>query len=450
VLEGANDFQLSVDGQKILVRKGSDFAIVDAKANQNFDSSKLKLTNLSAKIDPKTEWQQLYVDGWRILRDWFYDPNTHGNDWNKVLSKYQPWVDEATHRTDLDYIFGEIAGELNAGHIYVNAGDQPSVERNQNGLLGAQFSKDKSGYFKIDKIFAGENWTPARVSPLTQTGINANVGDFIISINSISTKDTSNIYSLLEHTFGRTIEIELNSTASTKGSRTVFVEPIASESQLRYLDWVNQRMQMVEKLSGGRIGYIHLPNTAAEGNQELHKQFLPQITKDALIIDDRYNGGGFIPDRMIEILSRKTLNYWKRRGQEPNAQPLIAHDGPKAMLINGQSSSGGDALPYYFRKLNLGKIIGTRTWGGLIGISGNPALADGGLLLASTFRFMDTDGNWAVENEGVTPDIEVIDRPELVAAGHDPSLERAVQELLKELEENPRKSIKAPASPTEF
>jgi tricorn protease len=450
VVKGANDYQLSHDGKKLLVRKGNDFAIVNAEAGQKFADSKLNFKNLKAKIDPKIEWQQLYVDGWRILRDWFYDPNMHGNDWNLIREKYQPWVNEATHRTDLDYIFGEIAGELNAGHIYVNAGDQPVVKRNQNGLLGAEFSKDKSGYFKIDKIFAGENWTPARRSPLTEPNVNAKVGDFVISINNVSTKNVQNIYSLLEHTADRTIEIKLNNSAKSKGSRLVHVRPITSESQLRYLEWINQRMQMVEKLSNGRIGYIHLPNTAIAGNMELQKQFLPQITKDALIVDDRYNGGGFIPDRMIEMLSRKTLNYWKRRGQEPNAQPLIAHDGPKVMLINGQSSSGGDALPYYFRKLGLGKIIGTRTWGGLIGISGNPSLADGGLLLASTFRFMDTEGNWAVENEGVSPDIEVVDRPELVAIGQDPSLERAVKELLKELDENPRKSIKAPMAPSQF
>lgn len=450
LMKGVNDYQLSDNGKKILVRKGRDFAIIEPKKGQKFDELKLDFKHLKAKIDPNLEWQQLYVDGWRILRDWFYDPNTHGNDWNTIREKYQPWVNEATHRTDLDYIFGEIAGELNAGHIYVNAGDQPTVERNQNGLLGAEFSQDKSGYFKIEKIFAGENWTPNRVSPLTEPGVNAKVGDYIISINNVSTKNTQNIYSLLEHTADRTIEIQLNDSPDLKGVRRVHVKPITTETQLRYLEWVNQRMQMVEKLSAGRIGYIHLPNTAQEGNQELHKQFLPQITKDALIVDDRYNGGGFIPDRMIEMLSRKTLNYWKRRGLEPNAQPLIAHDGPKAMLINGQSSSGGDALPFYFKKLGLGKIIGTRTWGGLIGISGNPGLADGGILLASTFRFMDTDGNWAVENEGVSPDIEVIDRPELVAAGHDPSLERAVIELLKELDENPRKSIKSPASPTQF
>lgn len=450
VVEKMTNYKVSANGKKILVVKGQDYAIVDAKETQKFDEHKLDLKHLVATIDPKQEWQQMYVDGWRILRDWFYDPDTHGNDWDKVRQKYQPWVDESTHRTDLDYIFGEIAGELNAGHIYVNAGDQPKVKRQDNGLLGANVSRDKSGYFKIDKIFAGENWIEERRSPLTEQGIKAQSGNFIIAVNGVSTTTHPNLYALLEYTADRYITLTLNDKPREKGSWDINIKPIKSETELRYLDWVDQRMKMVDELSGGRIGYIHLPNTAQAGNKELFKQFLPQISKDALIIDDRYNGGGFIPDHMIRLLARKTLNYWKRRGQEPYADPLIAHDGPKVMLVNGQSSSGGDALPYYFRKLGLGKIIGTRTWGGLIGISGNPSLADGGLLLASTFRFMDTDGKWAVENEGVTPDIEVIDRPELVAKGQDPSLMRAVQELLKDLKQNPRESIKAPPAPKEF
>jgi tricorn protease len=207
---------------------------------------------------------------------------------------------------------------------------------------------------------------------------------------------------------------------------------------------------MVDRLSNGRIGYIHVPNTAVAGNRELFKGMLAYSDKEALIIDDRYNGGGFIPDRMIELLSRKPLNYWKSRGLDPQATPMLSHNGPKAMLINGISSSGGDALPYYFRKLGLGKLIGTRTWGGLIGISGNPSLADGGTLLAATFRFMDTDGQWAVENEGVSPDIEVIDRPEQLASGKDPSIEVAVGVLLEELGDTPRSKPVAPPAPTRF
>ena len=456
LLDKVSGYALAAQGKKLLVAQQDNYAIIDATAGngkqaaQAVKDKKLKLDNLTLKIDPKVEWQQMYVDGWRILRDWFYDPGLHGNDWDAIREKYQPWVDAVAHRADLDYIFGEIAGELNAGHVYVNSGDQPSVKRQHNGLLGAEFSRDASGYFKIDKILPGENWQPAFRSPLTEPGVDAKVGQYITSINGTSTADVNNIYKLLEHQANRTITLVLNDKTEAAGGRTVHVKPITAEHNLRYLEWVQQRMAMVDELSNGRIGYVHLPNTAGAGNRELFKQFLPQITKDALIIDDRYNGGGFIPDRMIELLSRKTLNYWKQRGLEPNATPFVAHDGPKAMLINGLSSSGGDALPYYFRKNNLGTIIGTRTWGGLIGISGNPGLADGGSILAATFRFMDTDGQWAVENVGVSPDIEVIDRPELVAQGRDPSLERAVEELLKDLQDNPRKSIKAPPAPTDF
>lgn len=452
VAGGVNQYRLAAQGEKILLRQGQKLSIIEAKEGQGNNGEKLDLKNLSLKIDPQTEWQQMYTDAWRILRDWFYDPNMHGMDWEGIREKYQPLVDAATHRSDLDYILGEIAGEMNAGHIYVNSGDMPAVKRRENGLLGATFEKDDSGYFKISKIFSGENWNKDRVSPLTEAGVKAKAGDYILAVNGHSTKNVSNIYELLEHQANRTVTLTLNNKPKQKDSWQANVQTITSEGQLRYLNWVNERRAMVDKLSDGRIGYVHLPNTAIEGNRELFKQMLPQIGKDALIIDDRYNGGGFIPDRMIELLSRKTLSYWKRRNLDVDsmATPLIAHDGPKVMLTNGQSSSGGDALPYFFRKMNLGKIIGTRTWGGLIGISGNPGLVDGGSVLASTFRFMDTEGNWAVENEGVAPDIEVIDRPELVAKGQDPTLERAVEELLKDLKPNPRSTIESPPEPTEF
>ncbi len=452
VIAGVGNYQLSTDGKSLLIQKGDQYHIIKAAADQNTKDTQLDLTHLTMKIDSQVEWRQMYTDAWRILRDWFYDPGMHGMDWQAIHDRYLPMAQAATHRTDLDYVFGEIAGEMNAGHIYVNSGDQPQVKRQENGLLGAEFDKHRSGYFEITHIFAGENWTPNRRSPLTETGVKAAVGDYVLAINGQSTQDVANIYQLLEHQVNRTVTLTLNNQPKTAGSWQAHVKPISSESQLRYLQWVNERRAMVDELSDGRIGYVHLPNTAIDGNRELFKQLLPQIGKDALIIDDRYNGGGFIPDRMIEVLSRTTLNYWKRRGLDldSNATPLIAHDGPKVMLTNGQSSSGGDALPYYFRKAGLGKIIGTRTWGGLIGISGNPGLADGGSILASTFRFMDTEGNWAVENEGVSPDIELIDRPELVAAGQDPSLERAVEELLKDLQVNPRSVIKSPPAPTDF
>ncbi|MDJ0918895.1 MAG: PDZ domain-containing protein [Woeseiaceae bacterium] len=449
VLTGVQNFSLSGNGEKVLYSANGSLGIADLKADQDSSEGRLDLADMEVLVDPATEWRQMYVDGWRILRDWFYDPGMHGMDWVGIRDRYAALVDHVAHRADLDYIFGEIAGEMNAGHIYVQTGDQPSVERRAGGLLGADVSR-VGDYFRIDKIFEGEAWHDEFYSPLDAPGIEVSEGDYILAINGVSTEGVTNFYSLLENTGGDIVTLRVNDRPRDRGARDVLVRTILSETSLRYLDWVEDRVRRVETLSGGRIGYLHLPNTAVQGNRELFKRFLPQVNKDALIIDARYNGGGFIPDRMIEIVSRKSLNYWKRRGLDPQSTPAIAHNGPKATLINGYSSSGGDAFPYYFRKLGLGPLIGTRTWGGLIGISGNPSLADGGSIIASTFRFLDTNGQWAVENEGVAPDIEVVDRPELVAAGQDPTLEAAVTYLLEALEKSPPQQIKSPPAPAKF
>ncbi len=449
VLEGVQAFSLSGDGEKVLFSASGSLGIAKLAPEQDASEGLLDLDNMELLIDPKVEWQQMYVDGWRILRDWFYDENMHGMDWGAIRAKYEPLVAHVAHRADLDYIFGEIAGEMNAGHIYVQSGDQPSIDRRNGGLLGAEVERDGDAY-RISKIFKGEAWQTTFYSPLAAPGVDVSEGDYILGVNGVSTASVSNFYQLLENTGGDVVTLTVNDRPRERGSRDVMVRTITSETQLRYLDWVEDRARRVDELSGGRIGYVHLPNTAGAGNRELFKRFMPQMNKDALIIDARYNGGGFIPDRMIELVSRKPLNYWKRRGIEPLATPAFSHTGPKATLINGYSSSGGDAFPYYFKKLGLGPLIGTRTWGGLIGISGNPSLADGGSILASTFRFMDTDNEWAVENEGVAPDIEVVDRPELVAEGRDPTLEEAVKVLLDALQKTPPIEVKAPPPPTEF
>jgi tricorn protease len=451
VLKGVQGYALNDSGDKLAFRVGQGIGIADAKPGQ--DASKvLDVSKFELRIDPVIEWRQMYVDAWRILRDWFYDEGVHGNDWNAIRARYEPLVAHVSNREDLDYILHEVAGELNAGHVYVERGaNRPSkVTRREGGLLGAEISASDYGYFRIDRIYAGQNWSEDFRSPLTAAGVGIQAGDWLIAIDGTSTREVKNIYALLENKGNRMVELTVNERPDADGARTVRVRTITSETGLRYLDWVESRRQLVERLSGGRIGYVHVPNTAVEGNRELVKQMMWQTGKEALIIDDRYNGGGFIPDRMIEILSRRPLNYWKRRGLDPQATPLFSHDGPKAMLINGLSSSGGDALPYYFRKMGLGPLIGTRTWGGLIGISGNPGLMDGSQILAATFRFMDTDGQWAVENEGVAPDIEVLDRPELVAKGKDPGVEKAVEVLLKELDAKPRRKVTAPQAPADF
>lgn len=452
--KGVTGYELSDDGKKLLVRSSTGAAIVEAKADRDLAKGAINLDKMELRIDPRTEWRQEYADAWRILRDWFYDEGDHGGieRWNAIRARYAPLVDSVASREDLNYVLHEIAGELNSGHVYVERGnsDDDRPARKPGGMLGAQIEPDASGYFRIAKIYEGENWNAANRSPLTETGVDVGVGEYILAVDNVDARSVKNFYALTEGKAERMVELRIAKRPDGSGARTVKVKTLATERNLRYLDWVASRRALVDKLSGGRIGYIHVPNTAVEGNRELAKGFAPNAHKDALIIDDRYNGGGFIPDRMIELVARKPLNYWKRRGLDPQATPLIAHDGPKAMLINGLSSSGGDAFPYYFKKLKLGPLIGTRTWGGLIGISGNPSLADGGTILAATFRFLDTDGRWAVENEGVTPDLEIVDRPELIAAGRDPSLEKAVEVLLEELKKNPPHAVVAPPAPTEF
>lgn len=451
ILSGIDDFALASRGEKLLFRAGTDWGTADAKADQDAAEGLLDLSGMQLRVDPAMEWQQMYTDQWRILRDWFYEPNMHGNDWVAIKDKYAPLVPYVAYRPDLDYIFGEIAGELNAGHNYVMSGDQVAVERNEGGLLGAEIVP-ADGFFRIEKIFAGESWHEDQRSPLAEPGVGAGVGDYILEVDGVSTAGVDNFYRLLENKGGRLVTLTLNAKPDLKNARTVMVKTITSETSLRYLDWVESRRERVDQLSGGRVGYVHLPNTAFEGHRELYRLYPSQIDKEAILIDVRYNGGGFIPDHMVGLVAREPIVYWKNRGLDAAAQttPFISHNGPKAALINGYSSSGGDAFPYYFRKMGLGPLIGTRTWGGLIGISGNPMLVDDGGILTSTFRMLDTDGQWAVENVGVAPDIEVVDRPELVVAGQDPTLETGVRYLLEQLEQNPPVVLEVEEPPSDF
>ncbi|MFW6129338.1 MAG: S41 family peptidase [Candidatus Aminicenantaceae bacterium] len=448
VIQGISALDLSADGKKILYRFKNKFGITAIKPNQKPDTGALDLSDMTVKINPRIEWKQLFNDGWKIYRDWFYVKNLHGVDWKKIKAKYEELIPYLGHRADLDFLFGEMVGELNVGHCYVNWGDFERPERVDTGLLGAQLTADKkSKRYIISKIYEGENWNENRRSPLTEQGIQVKEGDFLISIDGEDVFIKDNPYRFLENKVGGKVEISVNSKPEKENQRTYLIEPVKSELELFYLDWVKSRRRMVDELSGGRIGYFHVPNTSTAGNRELFKGFYAFKDKDALIIDERYNGGGFIPDVMTGLLSRTVLSYWARRGIKLTQTPAAAHEGPKAMLINHYSSSGGDAFPYYFKKKNLGVLIGTRTWGGLVGISGNPRLADGGYLSVPTFGFVDTDGKWAVEGIGVYPDIEVYDRPELVAEGKDPSLQKAIEYLLKELEKNPPKKIEKPEGP---
>ena len=389
----------------------------------------------------------MFEDAWRIARDWFYDPDMHGVDWAAMKARYGALVPYVAHRSDLDFILGEMLSELEAGHTYVASGDEPRVPRVTGGMLGAELVADASGRYRIAKIYEGENWDDNFRSPLTEAGVRVKEGSFLLAIDGQDLRTDDNPYRLLENKASVNVVLKVADDARGTGARDVTVRPVSSELGLLYLDWVKSRMALADKLSGGKVGYIHLPDTSTAGNRMLQKLFYSQASKPALIVDDRYNGGGFIPDRMIEYFTRRTLAWWARRGIESFTSPGFAHDGPKAMLINGYSASGGDALPYFFRENKLGPLIGTRTWGGLIGLSGNPPLMDGGAVQIPTFRIYDKSGRWIIENEGVSPDVEVIDLPERRIAGGDPSLEKAVELLMAELAKSPGGWPKTPAPP---
>lgn len=448
IMTSVSDYSLSGNGDKIIYSSGSTYGITSLTPGQNVGAGKLDLDGLEMKIDPKKEWNQIYTDGWRIFRDYYYVDNMHGVDWAQIKANYNLLMPYVSHRADLDYILGEIISETNTGHSYVNYGDFEKVKPMETGLLGAKLKVDtKSGKYIISKIYQGENWNKSRRSPLTEQGVKVKEGDFLLSINGHKLTLDVNPYLYLENTVGKMVEITVNSKPKMEGALSYTIIPIKSELELIYMNWVNERREIVNRLSDGKIGYIHVPNTALEGNRELHRGMYAYHNKEALIIDDRYNGGGFIPDQMADLLDRNVLSYWHRRGMEPTQTPGIAHDGPKAMLINHYSSSGGDAFPYYFRKKGLGKLIGTRTWGGLVGMSGNASLVDNGYIAVPRFGIFDENEKWIIEGVGVYPDIEVYDQPHLVAKGIDPSLQKAVEVLLKELKDKPVKKVKDPANP---
>ncbi len=448
IMSGISRGVVSADGSSFVYAYRDDYGVAALSPGQDASQNLLNLDNLKMKIYPRKEWQQIFKDGWRIYRDFFYVGNLHNVDWDEFYERYSKLLPSINHRFDLDYIFGEMIAETNTGHAYVDYGDFERVDRIETGLLGAELKPDyNNNRYIINKIYQGENWNPDRVSPLTMQGININEGDYLISIegNNITTDD--NPYKFLENRADVATRITVNNRPDSRNARTYIIHPIASEIELFYFDWITTRREMVEELSDGRIGYIHLPNTAMDGNRELHRGMYAYHDKEALIFDDRFNGGGFIPDRMIDMLDRQTLAYWHRHGLEPMRTPAVAHDGPKVMLINQFASSGGDALPYFFRKLELGTIIGTRTWGGLVGMTRNAGLVDGGYIGVPRFGIYNEKGEWIIEGVGIYPDIEVVDMPHKVARGEDPSLEKAVKVLLEKLEKDPPVKWKIPEDP---
>jgi tricorn protease len=447
-LNGVVDYELSADGKKVLYKSGESYFLANAAASISPGFGKIDLQALRLKLDPRAEWNQFFTEGWRIARDWFYDPDMHGLDWPAMGKRYQALLPWASQRSDIDFLLGELIGELGAGHTYVRPGELAKAPRVGGGMLGAELVADPgAGRYLISRIYAGEAWDDNYRSPLLDPGVDAKEGDLILSIDGQDLRLADNPYRLLEGKANSLVTLELLRKGAGEKPRKTMVRTIASEANLRYIDWVKSRLALVDKLSGGRVGYLHLPNTALEGNRMLQKLFYSQANKEALLIDDRYNGGGFIPDRMIEYFGRTPLAAWAMRGIDAMRTPAFAHYGPKAMLVNGYSSSGGDALPFFFRQQGLGKLIGSRTWGGLIGLNGSPNFADGGGVDICTFRIYDAQGNWVVENEGVVPDYEVFDLAESLAAGGDPSIEKGVAVLLEELAAKGKRWPPSPPAP---
>ncbi len=352
------------------------------------------------------------------------------------------------HRADLNFLLGELVGELNCGHTYVLPGELPEVPRDEVGVLGCELEA-ADGHYRIKTVFDGENWNDSTRNPLRAPGVDVSAGDYLLAIDGHSLTSDDNPYRFLDGKAGHTVTLLVNDRPQAFGARTVRVKAAASELGMRYVTWVHHNRALVDRLSGGRIGYVHVPNTAIEGHRELFEGWRAQArAKDAMIIDDRYNGGGFVPEDMAFEIGQPILNWWARRHRELEPQPEYAFEGPRVMLINGYSSSGGDCFPYYFRELGLGTLMGQRTWGGLVGYSFSPRLVDGGGLSVPSFAFVNPKGEWDVEAYGVEPDVEVFDDPTAIVKGHEPMLEAAVAQLLKTLEANPpRHRPPVPAGP---
>ncbi len=434
IISGINGYSLSADGKKLLVQKRRSFAVIDPKPSQEM-SDKVSTDGLTAYVDLKQEWKQIFNDVWRLQRDMFYDENMHGVDWDEMRDRYGKLVDDAVSRYDVDYLIGELIGELSASHTYKGGGDMESTKRVRTGYLGINWGVKNSKYF-IDKIIRPGEYESEVRSPFDEPGVKVKEGDYILAVNGIEMNTEVSPYSYFQGLSGKTVELTINSKPQMDGAEKVIIKTLTGERRLRHLAWIEGNRKRVEEATNGEAGYIYVRSTGWDGQNELQRQFRAQFHKKGLIVDERFNSGGQIPDRFIEMLNRKPLAFWAVRDGRTWKHPRYGHFGPKVMMINGWSGSGGDAFPDYFRKAKLGKLVGTRTWGGLIGITGAPTLIDGGYFTSPTFRMYDPDGDWFKEGHGVDPDVEVDDDPASLAKGVDAQLEAAIKEVKKELKKD--------------
>jgi tricorn protease len=442
----AADYSVSFDGKKILYRTGQVWTISAAKKGESPDA-KLNVDGIEVKIDPRAEWDQMFNEAWRINRDYFYDPGMHGNNWQAVKAKYAPFLPHLAVREDLTKLTEWMLSELSVGHSRESGGETLAEPKNvPGGLLGADYSVE-NGRYRFRKVFGGLNWTPQLRAPLTEPGVNVKAGEYLLAVNGQDLRPPANVYSLFENTSGKIVDITVGPNADGTGSRTVAVVPIASEAALRNRDWVEGNIRKVDKATAGRVAYVYVPDTSTPGYTYFKRYFYPQSHKDAVIVDERYNGGGSLADYYIDNLQRPLIAYWAMRYGADMKTPSASIQGPKVMITDETAGSGGDLLPWMFRKFKVGTLVGKRTWGGLVGILGFPVLMDGGTVTAPNLAIWSTDKGWVVENEGVPPDIEVEQTPADVIAGRDPQLERAIAVALDELKKNPPAKVTRPAYP---
>lgn len=443
IIDGVDNFTMAANDQKMLVAKGGAFAVLKPEEGQKFDKT-LPLSDMQVMVDPAQEWKQLFMDVWRFERDYFYDAGMHGVDWNQAKERYLKMLNGAMTREEADFIIGELIGELNASHTYHGGGDVEIPKNKAVGYLGVDWAAE-GDYYKIKSIIRGAPWDAEARSSLDAPGVNIREGDYILAVNGIPLTSAQEPFIAFTGLSNKTVELTYNSTPSWTGAKTAIVKTMDDEGRLRNLAWIENMRKQVDKETNGEVGYIYVPSTGVDGQNELIRQFNAQWDKKALIIDERFNNGGQIPDRFIEMLNRDPLAFWAIRDGSDWPWPPYANFGPKVMLINGWSGSGGDAFPDYFRRKKLGPLIGARTWGGLIGISGVPGLIDGGGVTVPTFRMYNPDGTWFQEGHGVDPDIAVAEDLGSMAKGVDPQLQRGIREIKNLLK---TKAYTAPKRPS--
>jgi tricorn protease len=450
ILSGLTSFKISFDGEKLFyARQESWFLAPIAELKPGSpDANPGKPVNnhgMMAVIDPRSAWKQMYRETWHLQRDFLYDPRTHGLDIAKIQAKYEPYLQGLASRDEFGYLCSEMLGEVQVGHMFVG-GPRPRPEGPKPGLLGADYAIEHNRY-RFAKIYNGQNWTPSLTAPLTLPGINVVEGDYLLAVNGRELHATDNVDGFFNGAAGKQTVLRVGKSVDGSGARDVTVVPIASEYGLRNLDWINTNREKVAALSGGKVAYVYMPNTAGAGYSNFNRYFYAQLDRQALVLDERYNQGGFIADYVISVLSQKRLSNAIERDGKPVHDPQGAIFGPKAMIVNQSAGSGGDAMPWYFRKAGLGTLVGTRTWGGLVGIGGYPTLIDGGFVTAPRYAIYGLDGDWEVEGHGIPPDVQVEELPKDVAAGHDAQLERAVAIVLQQLKEHPVPVSPIPAYP---